>query len=277
VETEPIEGEGAGSAWVPAGVDMSRPSAARVYDYYLGGFHNFAVDREMAQQAIAMWPDLPLIMRANRAFLQRAVTHLVELGVRQFLDIGSGIPTVGSVHTTAQSLAADTRVVYVDIDPVAVAHSRSLLAGDAQVVAIRGDLLRPTEILADPAVATVLDPTAPTALLMIAVLHFVGDQEAATDAIGGFSAALAPGSYLAISHATHEQQARELTESHRALYQRTPTPMTMRSRDQVTALFGGFEILDPGVVLLDQWDAGRLREVDNPERFPAWAGIGRRP
>jgi SAM-dependent methyltransferase len=261
--------------WVPSGVDVTLPSAARVYDYYLGGFHNFEADRAMARQAIAMWPELPRIMRANRAFLQRAVTHLVSVGVRQFLDVGAGIPTAGSVHTIAQELAPDARVVYVDIDPVAVAHSQALLAGNDKAAGVRGDLRRPQDILSDPAVAELVDPSQPTALLLVAVLHFVGDDDEPADAIGTFRRLLAPGSHLVVSHATHEQLSGTRAEDHRALYRRTATPMTMRSRDEVVALFEGFDLLDPGVVLLEQWGPGALRDTgEDPRWCPAWAGVG---
>ncbi len=260
---------------VPLGVDSSTANAARVYDYYLGGFHNFAADREMARQAIAMWPDLPLIMQANRAFLRRAVTHLVELGVHQFLDIGSGIPTVGSVHDTAQSLDPQARVVYVDLDPVAVAHARALLAGNSRAGVVLGDLRHPQAVLADAVATGLLDPGRPTGLLMVAVLHFVGDADDPAAAIRALREALGGGSYLVVSHASDGMQPPALTESHRELYRRTSTPMTMRSRDQVEALFEGYQLLDPGVVLLEEWAPGQIRQVENPQRFPAWAGIGR--
>jgi SAM-dependent methyltransferase len=258
-------------------MDLSRPSASRVYDFYLGGFHNFSSDRALAQQAINEWPDLPMIMKSNRAFLRRAVTYLIESGVRQFLDIGSGIPTVGNVHEVAQDLAPEARVVYVDIDPVAVAHSRAILADNPNAEVLSGDLRRPDEILAAQAELGLLDLSRPVALLMVAVLHFVGDQDEPAEAIRSFRSALAPGSYLAISHATHELHPAELTDSHQALYRRTPTPMTMRSRAQVEALFDGYALVEPGVVLLDQWRPDAHEEVEDPERRPAWAGVGQKP
>jgi hypothetical protein len=260
---------------VPFGVDSTTANASRVYDYYLGGFHNFAADREMARQAIAMWPDLPLIMQANRAFLRRAVTHLIELGVRQFLDIGSGIPTVGSVHDTAQALDPLARVVYVDLDPVAVAHARALLAGNERAGVVLGDLRNPSGVLNDQVTTGLLDPGQPTALLMVAVLHFVGDSDDPAAAVAAFRDGLGAGSYLAVSHASDGMQPPALTESHRDLYRRTSTPMTMRGRDQVEAFFDGYELLAPGVVLIEEWAPGQVRQVENPQRFPAWAGIGR--
>ena len=137
-------------AWAPAELDLDRPNAARMYDYYLGGSHNFAVDRELAGRVLEAWPDMPRAAQANRAFLRRAVRFLADQGVRQFLDIGSGIPTVGNVHEVAQAAAPDARVVYVDTDPVAVAHSRAILAGDPQTAVVQADGRDPVGLLAHP-------------------------------------------------------------------------------------------------------------------------------
>lgn len=263
-------------SWAPAGIDLTRPSAARVYDYYLGGFHNFEADRQLAREAIADWPDLPIIMRSNRAFLRRAVARLVELGVRQFLDIGSGIPTSGNVHEVAQGLAPEARVVYVDIDPVAVAHSRAILADNPYARAVHGDVRRPETILSDPAVASLLDLEQPVALLLVALLHFVSDDDEPAAALRTFRSSLAPGSYLVLTHATGEFHPPELTAAHRALYRRTTTPMTMRSRAQVESFFDGFELMVPGVVLSDTWHPDDPSPATDPERLPLWVGVGRR-
>ena len=264
-------------SWVTDGIDLERPSASRVYDFYLGGFHNFSSDREMAERAIKDWPDLPLIMRSNRAFLRRAVSYLVDQGVRQFLDIGSGIPTVGNVHEIAQDLAPDSRIVYVDIDPVAVAHSEAILADNPNATVIAGDFRRPAEILADPSVTAQIDFDQPVALLLLALLHFVSDEDKPAEAIATFREALVPGSYLAMSHATHELHPPELTGFHRSLYRNTATPMTMRSRAQVDGFFDGFTLVDPGIVLADHWHPDSPELAEHAERHPNWAGIGRRP
>jgi hypothetical protein len=163
--------------WVPAGTDLDKPNAARVYDYYLGGSHNFEVDRQMARRAMALWPELPVIMRANRAFLRRAVQFVAERGVTRFLDIGSGIPTFGAVHEIAREIAPEARVVYVDRDPVAVAHSRLLLTDDPLSQVVEADLRDPKDLLARPAVAELLRPGEPVAVLLVAVLHFVTDAD----------------------------------------------------------------------------------------------------
>jgi hypothetical protein len=264
-------------SWVTDEIDLSRPSASRVYDFYLGGFHNFSSDREMAEKAMEDWPDLPLIMKSNRAFLRRAVTQLVEQGVRQFLDIGSGIPTVGNVHEVAQELAPESRIVYVDLDPVAVAHSRAILADNPNATVLTGDLRQPDGILADLAGIGLLDLSQPVGLLMVAVLHFVDDRDSPTASIATLRDALPSGSYLTISHATHELHPPELTDFHRDLYRKTATPMTMRTHAEVEALFDGFDLVEPGVVLSELWHPDAEDVVENPERFPIWAGIGRKP
>jgi S-adenosyl methyltransferase len=263
--------------WAPVGIDLDRPSAARVYDFYLGGFHNFAADREMGRQAIQMWPDLPEIMRSNRGFLRRSVEFLVDAGVRQFLDLGSGIPTVGNVHEVAKRLASDTRVVYVDNDPVAVEHSQAILAGDDRTAVVQADLRDPDAVLSDPAVGTLLDLERPTAVLMVAVLHFVPDEDDPAGLVARFRDAVPAGSYLALSHATAGEQADRAAE-HRGLYQRTATPMTMRTRDQVEHLFDGWELVEPGLVYLPQWrpEPG-TPAMDRPERMTGLAGVGRKP
>lgn len=260
----------------PADQDYDRPSAARVYDYYLGGSHNFAVDREMARRAIAMWPELPQIMQANRAFLRRAVEHLVAQGVTQFLDIGSGIPTVGNVHEVAQAAQPDARVVYVDIDAVAVAHSREILAGDQRTSVVQADFLDVDAVLGSPEVRAQLDLSRPVGVLLVALLHFVPREADPAAVIGRYRDALAPGSHLVVSHATQEGQP-DRADGHQALYRRTGTPMTMRSRSEIAALFDGFELVEPGLVFLPQWrpDPGTPPE-EHPERFTGLAAVGRK-
>jgi trans-aconitate methyltransferase len=246
-----------------------------MYDYFLGGFHNFAADRELAEQAIAVWPQVPAIARANRAFLGRAVAHLVESGVRQFLDLGSGVPTAGNVHEIAQRQAPDARVVYVDVEPVAVAHSREILQGNPNAAVVHADLRQPQSVLAAPEVKELLDPTVPTALLMVAVLHFVPDSDGAAAAIRTYREALGPGSWVAISHGTDEVLPKTVSDQVSGLYRRTSSQAVSRTRAEVTALIDGYDLLDPGLVMVEQWQPGVAIKVDDPARYPVWAGIGR--
>lgn len=264
-------------SWAPDEIDLERPSAARVYDYYLGGSHNFAADREMAQRAMAMWPELPQIMQANRAFLRRAVRFLVANGVRQFIDVGSGIPTVGNVHEVAQDTDPTAHVVYVDIDPVAVTHSRHILAGNERTAVVQADLRAPRDVLGHPEVERLIDFTTPVALLLVAVLHFVPDDDHPGEVVAAYRDALPSGSYLVVSHASHEGRP-EQASTHQELYDRTPTPMTMRSREEIAAMFDGLDMVEPGVVWLPLWRADPLDHVSrNPERTTGFAGVGRRP
>lgn len=203
--------------WVPAEIDMDRPSAARVYDYYLRGSHNFEVDRRMAQQALQLWPELPQIMQANRAFLRRAIRCVVSRGVVQLLDIGAGIPTAGSSREAAQQVDAMARVAYVDSDPVAVAHSKAILSGNPGAAVLRADLRDPERILSAPAVLELIDFDQPVAVLLVAVLHFVDDQDDPAGILIRLRDALAPGSFLAISHASSGGQT-DRAASHQKLY-----------------------------------------------------------
>ncbi|MGL5859102.1 MAG: SAM-dependent methyltransferase [Angustibacter sp.] len=264
--------------WAPVGVDLEKPSAARVYDFYLGGFHNFEADRRMGRQAVEMWPELPQIMQANRAFLRRAVRFLVSCGIRQFLDLGSGIPTVGNVHEVAQEMAPESRVLYVDHDPVAVEHSRSILMDDDQTTAVHADLRDPDSVLADPAVGSLLDLTQPIAVLLVAVLHFISDDDDPTAVIRKYTDAVAPGSYLAISHASADGQPARAIEHVGLYHRRTSCTMTMRSRDQIAAFFTGWDVVEPGVVFVPLWrpDPGSPIE-ERPERLTGFAGVGHKP
>jgi hypothetical protein len=259
-------------------------TAARMYDYYLGGIHNFPADREAAREVVKRFPFIPAAARANRAFLGRGVRYLARAGIHQFLDIGSGIPTVGNVHEVAQEIAPDARVVYVDIDPVAVAESLDLLAGNERAVAVRGDLRSPDEILAHPQVRGMLDFAQPVGVLLAAVLHFVTEDDLAYGAVERLLGAAAPGSYLLASHvATEVFQAPgiHLAGADEDVYQRrTATPGTIRTRPEVQRFFTGLELVDPGVVWVHEWrpDGDDLAgPVDVPHGSGLWAGVGRKP
>jgi hypothetical protein len=256
-------------SWAPAEVDLDRPSAARVYDYYLGGFHNFPADREMAKEAIRMWPELPLMMQANRGFLRRAVRFAVREGVTQFLDIGSGIPTVGNSHEVARQADPAARVVYVDVDPVAVAHSRAILADDDATAVVQADLRDPDRILGDESLRALIDLDRP-----VAILHFVPDADHPRELIARLRDAVAPGSFVVISHASQDGQP-VLADSHQKLYARTPTPMSMRSQAEIEKFFDGFELVEPGVVPLQKWRPEAPSEDGaDSKRMVGYAGVG---
>ncbi|MFS8105149.1 SAM-dependent methyltransferase [Lentzea alba] len=262
-------------AWAGPEIDVNRPSAARIYDAHLGGFHNFQVDRDAAAKIVAFMPELPDILRANRSFLRRAVRYLVGQGVTQFLDLGSGIPTVGNVHEIAWKANPDCRIVYVDSDPVAVSHSRTILSGIDRSTAIQGDLRHPQKILSDPETQRLLDFSQPIAVLMFAVLHFVPDSDDPAGIIREYLDAAAPGSYLAISHASLEgpepQKAEEATQQ----FRRSVTEFSMRTRTEITGMFDGLDLVDPGVVYLPQWQPDPGDEIGAPARTSTFAGLAR--
>ncbi|MGA8115380.1 MAG: SAM-dependent methyltransferase [Actinocatenispora sp.] len=262
--------------WAPEQVDLDRPSAARMYDYFLGGSHNFEPDRHAARAAMAIIPELPEVMRANRAFLRRTVRFALGEGIRQFLDIGSGIPTVGNVHEIAQSIEPSARVAYVDTDPVAVAHSRALLAGDDRTAVLAGDVRDPVGLLGDPELGRLFDLGRPVALMMVALLHFVPDEDDPAGLIGRYHDALAPGSLLIVSHGTADGRPDEGARLSR-LYRDTTNPLNSRTRDEVTTLFDGFDLVEPGVVFVPEWRPDDPGDVpDDPGRFCAYGGVGRR-
>src|SRR5947207_4128082 len=222
--------------WVPPGVDTSKANIARVYDYWLGGSHNFQADQDAARTGIAMEPNVREIVRANRAFLGRAVRFLAsEAGIRQFLDIGSGIPTSQPVHQTAQEAAPGSRVVYVDNDEVAVAHSRLILDDNPDATVIQADLREPAKILADPETQLLIDFTQPVALLLLAVLHFVPDEADPAQIMATLRDAVCPGSYLVICHACRDVRP-DMADNATAVYtSRVAAQLRVRTRDEIAA------------------------------------------
>jgi trans-aconitate methyltransferase len=263
--------------WAPPEVDVERANVARVYDALLGGTHNFAADRDVASALTAIEPSARDAARANRAFLGRAVRFLTGAGIRQFLDIGSGVPTSGNVHEIAQAAAPDSRVVYVDTDPVAIAHSRSILAGNDRATIVHADLREPDVILSHPEVKRLIDFDRPVALLLVAVLHFITDEERPGDLVKRLAAALAPGSYLAISHGTLDGRSTKVVEAVEKLYSRASAPGRPRDHASIETFFDGFELLEPGLVYLPLW---RPDEHDvpfeRPEQSWGYAGVGRK-
>ena len=254
------------------GIDPEKPSPARIYDFWLGGSQNFEADRAAGRRAAAAMPTLTAAIRANRAFLGRAVRHLVtEHGVTQFLDLGSGVPTVGNVHEVAKEANPQVRVVYVDIDPVAIAHARHLLAGVDGVEAILADLRKPESVLEHPLVPATLDLDKPVALLFNAVLHFIADAEDPAGILRRYLRAVVPGSYLVLSHAAPDLDHRDKQESMLEDYRRsTSAPFTNREPEVIAGWLDGLEICPPGMVTVDEW----LPEPDGPhERILRTYGV----
>jgi S-adenosyl methyltransferase len=264
-------------SWAPDGVDYDKPSPARVYDAQLGGFHNFAVDREVARRITEMMPEMPAILRANRSFLRRAVRYLVDAGITQFLDLGSGIPTVGNVHEIAQQANPDCRVGYVDIDPVAVAHAEALLAGNDRTLALQGDLRRPELILSDQRVRGLLDFDQPMGVLLVAALQFVSDADDPAGIVARYLNEVTPGSYLVISHGSQEGAAPSKAEEATEAYSRAVTDFWLRTRAEVAGLFAGTDLVEPGVVYLTEWRPDTPEDVgEDPSRMSTFAGVGRK-
>jgi SAM-dependent methyltransferase len=264
--------------WAPQGIDISVPSVSRMYDYYLGGSHNFEVDREAARKAMEFMPGLPAIMKANRAFMRRAVKYALDDGVRQFLDIGSGIPTFGNVHEIAQAVAPDTRVVYVDHDPVAVAHSQAVLDGVKNATVVTADLRKPQQLVSSPEVGELLDLGRPVALLMVAVLHFIQDADEPQRAVAELRDALAPGSLLVLSHASYDGVPVPEARAGGAVdvYRDIRNPIVMRTREEVARFFDGFEMVDPGLVRMPHWRPEIPPAQEDPYAFSGFVGVGRK-
>ncbi|MEU4802591.1 SAM-dependent methyltransferase [Actinosynnema sp. NPDC023587] len=262
------------SGWVPDGVDTGLPSAARLYDYLLGGGHNFAADRALAEKFLRAQPNARTIARLNRSFLRRAVLYLVGRGVRQFLDLGSGIPTVGNVHEIAWRAAPEARVVYVDYEAVAVAHSRMMLAHDERAAVLQEDLTDPDAVLAAARRTGLLDLAEPLGLLTVGVLHFVAPEDDPAGVLAAYRDAVAPGSGLALSQFTADLQPVEMAGIVEVMKKST-NPVHPRSLAEITEFFAGFEIVEPGVVPLPLWrpEEGAVGEVD-PARAGILAGVG---
>jgi SAM-dependent methyltransferase len=262
-----------GATGFPAGA-ADGPSIACVYDYLLGGSHNFAADQAAAGELLARWPGAPVTMRANRAFLGRAVRYLAgHAGIRQFLDVGSGIPTMGNVHEIAQQAAPGARVAYVDNDAVAVQHSRAILAQNDSAIAIQADLRRPREILGSPHLRDLLDLSRPAALLLVAILHFVPDSGDPAGLVAELRDALAPGSYVVISHGTTDGQGPSVAAA-MGHYNQTTAPFQPRGHAAVMAFFDGLELIDPGLVRVPSWRPGQGHNAGDDGQVAAYGGVG---
>jgi SAM-dependent methyltransferase len=265
--------------WVPAGVDTGKANVARVYDYWLGGTHNFRADQDAARAMLAVDRSLRAAVRENRAFLGRMVRFLSgQAGVRQFLDVGSGIPTEQNVHQVAQSVSPGARVVYVDADEVAVAHSRLILEDNPDTAIVHADLREPGRILADPATQLLIDFTRPVALLMVAVLHFIPDSDDPAGIIAAFRDALAPGSYLVICQACRDAKPDIASAMETAYSSRVDARSVLRTREQIAGFFDGFTLVEPGLAWMPQWRPDAPGDVPaHPEQYWGLVGVGKKP
>jgi len=263
----------------PPGIDVSRPHPARIYDYFLGGKDNFAADRETAARVLESWGAVRTAVRENRAFLGRAVRYLAaEAGVRQFLDIGAGLPSSSNVHEVAQAVAPESRVVYVDNDPIVLAHARALLTSDPRGACayIDADLLDPYRILHHPATRATFDFSQPIALILVAVLHFIPDEDEPRGIVSALTDALPPGSYLAASHTSAEHFPEGMAGAGQA-YSDRGLRGALRGQEEFAELaFSGLEVVEPGVVLVSEWrpEEGALRPM--PSEVNTYGGVARK-
>jgi hypothetical protein len=254
-------------------LDLSVPAPARMYDYYLGGKDNYAADREAAEKVIAAYPETRALARANRRFLTRALWFLAEHGIRQYLDLGTGLPTSPNVHDIARQVRPNARVVYVDNDPVVTVHSQAMCARDG-VIAINGDICRPQEILANPELTTLIDFSGPVAILCVSVLHFIRDENNPREIMAALRRRMAPDSYLVISHATTDGADRRVLADIASVYDGATAPAVPRSTAAIRDLFAGLELVEPGLVDVSQW---RPDARARPTKIRILAGIGRKP
>lgn len=261
----------------PDGVDTSTPNVARMYDYYLGGKNNFAADREAAERVLAMLPEIRQAAKTGREVLTRMVQRFSASGIHQFLDIGSGLPTQGNVHEIAQAQNPAARVVYVDYDPVVCAHGRALLEQSEGVAVVQADIRQPDEILNSADVRSLINFGEPVAVLMIAIVHFLSDEDNPAGIIGAFRDSMSSGSYLALTHATADAVAGrdQAVKTTMEVYRRSTSSIISRSRKELLTLFDGFELVDPGLVWTVEW--GAIETVEHPERSLGYAGVGRKP
>jgi hypothetical protein len=256
--------------------DTSVAHVARVYNYWLGGKDNFAADRAAAEQAMSAFPDIVHSARANRAFLRRTVTYLArEIGIRQFLDIGTGIPSANNTHEVAQSVAGESRVVYVDNDPVVLAHARALLTSSSTGATdyIDADLRQADQILA--AAAQTLDFTQPVAVLLMAILQHLSDDDDPYAVVGKLMAAVPSGSYLVLSHPAKDIHAAEMAAMAERLNQMMAEKVNFRGEAEVARFFTGLELVDPGMTNVPDWRPDTEEEAASPAAL--WAGVARKP
>jgi hypothetical protein len=258
----------------PLQFDVTTPSVARMYDYYLGGKDNFEVDRVAVEQVAAAMPEIREVAQENRAFLRRTVRYMARQGVRQFIDIGSGLPTAGNTHEVAQEIQPEARVVYVDNDPVVLVHGRAILASDDNTTVVTADMRSPAEVLDHPETRKLIDFSEPVGVLLIAMTHFLTLEER-PGVMGPLRDALPSGSYLSASHVTTEEHPPAAVEGIEAVYATTPTPIYFRTHGAIAGFFEGYELVEPGLVTLDRWHP----DPADPAPTTKWlyGAVGRRP
>jgi len=265
--------------WAPANLPLDKPSAARMYDYFLGGYHNFAVDRRAADAATAIYPDFPLVMQTNRAFLRRAMKYLLGHGVERFFDLGSGIPTVDNTHHVALRTNASARVVYIDNDPIAVAHSAALLRDQPNATILEADVIDYKRVLAQPLVSEMLAEGEPIGLLLVFLLHFVLDDYQAYELVHHLVEALPSGSYVVISHGTADELPDDVRDQLLRLYNGTTNPVRVRTRADFARFFDGLQLVEPGIVFVPSWRPESADDLllDDPRRCAGFAAVARKP
>jgi hypothetical protein len=262
---------------LPLDIDVTTPSPARMYDYYLGGKDNFAADRAAAEKALSVVPDGRQVAWANRRFLVRAVKHLARSGIDQFIDLGTGIPTRPNVHETARSFMPGARVAYVDNDPIVTVHNRALLeSAGSGIIAVRGDVRYPLNILTNHSVREVIDLRRPVGVLFVAVLHFVTDDEDPHRVVAAFRDRMSPGSYIAISHITSDGTDPHVVATIQDAYRQASAPAVFRTRAGIERLFAGLRLVKPGIVEVSDWRRNKPAP-EHPPTLRFLGGVGRKP
>ncbi len=269
---------------VPAGVDPTRPSPARMYDYMLGGTRNLQVDRDATERFLAQYPDLLDAASANRGFLRRAARLMAQThGIRQFIDIGSGLPTQNNTHETVHQVAPDARVVYVDLDPMVLMYARELLTDDGTTAVVQADLRDPDTVLADPDVRRLIDFSQPVGLLMTAVLQFVADASDPWALVARYMRAVVPGSYLALSHITGDKLSARSVQTGVQVYQAATESAHPRTKAEIARFFAGLELVppyagaEPGLANVGQWGAEDPAVANSDGAQAFYCGVARKP
>jgi hypothetical protein len=268
---------------VPPGVDPATPSPARMYDYMLGGTHNFQADRDAIEVFRAQWPDIEDMAWANRGFHGRAAVWMAQHGIRQFIDLGSGLPTQNNTHEAVQGVAAGIRVVYVDNDPIVAAYAKALLTGDRTTTVVTADLCDPQSVLSSPGLRELIDFSQPTGVLMTAVLHFLPDSADPWGRAARYMAAMAPGSYLAVSHATYDNLPLYVVQAARQAYSRATANAHPRSKAEVERFFDGLQIVPPypgaeaSLTYIGSWGAEDPELADSDGSRALYCAVARRP